>query len=377
MKPEDLTLIRDISVSLENIDLRLSYKLISLVDKYLENDSFINERINFYQEQMFGKVLTARTDGTTERINAIVNGLLLARKFDLDFYFSWVGKSSNTYHCTTEELPDIFSDEFVEQHFLPFDVFQRYTYSTLDKRQNSELANGSQPRGSSENREKVIENAKLKKGNIVPATYNYGNKYAGVIGKVFNQKYLDIKKNKSISEKNYIAIHYRGGDVIYGVSRFDESALFGKSACLSMVEKIICEHKNSNILLFGTPVNESLDDLKYLKSKYENITLASEVHTEGLNPVIEECFVMGLCKQVYSTKGTGVVRLATKISPAIKVVYYEDVFSDQELFECLLNGIDNVEYNALQRANHARKALSMAMGFEDVLESHIAKFDPQ
>ena len=66
---------------------------------------------------MFGKVLTARTDGTTERINAIVNGLLLARKFDLDFYFSWVGKSSNTYHCTTEELPDIFSDEFVEQHF--------------------------------------------------------------------------------------------------------------------------------------------------------------------------------------------------------------------------------------------------------------------
>ena len=81
----------------------------------------------------------------------------------------------------------------------------------MDKRQNSELANGSQPRGSSENREKVIENAKLKKGNIVPATYNYGNKYAGVIGKVFNQKYLDIKKNKAISEKNYIAIHYRGG----------------------------------------------------------------------------------------------------------------------------------------------------------------------
>ena len=377
MKPEDLTVIKDIAVSLESIDLRLSYKLLSLVDNYCDNDSFNNKRIAFYREQLFGMVLTARTDGTTERINAIVNGLLLSRKFGLDFYFSWVGKSSNTYHCTTEELPNIFSKEFVEEHFKPFDDFQRYTYSKLDKRKNSELANGLQPRGSSENREKVIEDAKLKKGNIVPATYNYGNRYSTVIEKVFDQKYLDIKKNKAIAEKNYIAIHYRGGDVIYGVSRFDESALFGKSACLSMIEPIIRENKSCNILLFGTPVNESLDDLKFLKSSYKNVTLASELHTVGLNPVIEECFIMGLCEKVYSTKATGVVRLATKISPGIEVVYYDDVFSEQELFECLLNGIANQEYNALQRANHARKALSMSMGFEDELKSQIAKLDPQ
>lgn len=377
MKPEDFALIRNIAVSIEGFDLRLSYKLLSLVDKYCENDSSDVKRIDLYREQLFGMVLTARTDGTTERINAIVNGLLLSRKFGLNFYFSWVGKSANTYHCTTEELPDIFSDEFVEQHFKPFDFFQRYTYSKLDKRPNSELANGSQVRGSSENREKVIEDAKLKKGNIVPATYNYGNNYSGVIGKVFNQKYLDIKKNKAISQKNYIAIHYRGGDVIYGVSRFDESALFGKSACLSMIERIISENKSSNILLFGTPINESLDDLKFLKSKYKNITLASELHTENLNPVIEECFFMGLCQQVYSTKGTGVVRLATKISPDIRLVYYDEVFSEKELFMCLLSGVDNHEYNSLQRANHARKALSMAMGLEDELKTQIAKLDPQ
>jgi hypothetical protein len=144
-----------------------------------------------------------------------------------------------------------------------------------------------------------------------------------------------------------------------------------------MIEPIIRENKSCNILLFGTPVNESLDDLKFLKSSYKNVTLASELHTEGLNPVIEECFIMGLCEKVYSTKATGVVRLATKISPEIEVVYYDDVFSEQELFECLLNGIANQEYNALQRANHARKALSMSMGFEDELKSQIAKLDPQ
>ncbi len=377
MKPEDLALIRKIAVSIEGIDLRLSYKLLSVVDKYCENDSFDVKRIGLYREQLFGMVLTARTDGTTERINAIVNGLLLSRKFGLDFYFSWVGKSNNIFHCTTSELPDVFSDEFVKQHFKPFDAFQRYTYSKLDKRPNSELSNGSQVRGSSENREKVINDAKHKKGNIVPATYNYGNNYSGVIEHVFNQKYLDIKKNRTICEKSYIAIHYRGGDVIYGVSRFDESALFGKSACLSMIERIIDENLGNNILLFGTPINESQDDLEFLKSKYKNITLASELHTEHLNPVIEECFLMGLCQQVYSTRGTGVVRLATKISPDIRVVYYDEAIAEKDLFTCLLNGIDNHEYNSLQRANHARKALSMDMGFEEQLKSHIVKLDPQ
>ncbi|MEI6895136.1 MAG: hypothetical protein V5789_11035 [Colwellia sp.] len=143
-----------------------------------------------------------------------------------------------------------------------------------------------------------------------------------------------------------------------------------------MVEAIINKNKKENILIFGTPFADTLIDLEYLKNKYLNVSLASEVISGNLHAVIEESFIMGMCKELYSTKATGVVRLALKINSKLNVVYFEDYFDNKELDKILMFGLNNNDYNSLQRANHARRLIYIRASDNSELHEKLNSLDP-
>ncbi|MEI6895137.1 MAG: hypothetical protein V5789_11040 [Colwellia sp.] len=146
------------------------------------------------ENECMGKVATARRDGTTERVNAIVNGLLLSKKYGLEFEFSWINLEGNEFHCMTYDVPEFFAHDFITKHYREMSHFKKYKIEGFGCTYPSEYVSGFYMRGSDSNRKSLLDKAKRKEINIVPATYQYGGRYSSTIDDVFSQEYLPLKK---------------------------------------------------------------------------------------------------------------------------------------------------------------------------------------
>lgn len=61
-------------------------------------------------------ILMERTDGLGERLNAILNGLMLSRIFNLPFRFSWSDRFLGDPSHAIEKVEEFFADSFIEKY---------------------------------------------------------------------------------------------------------------------------------------------------------------------------------------------------------------------------------------------------------------------
>ncbi|TRO13759.1 discoidin domain-containing protein [Ectopseudomonas mendocina] len=64
-------------------------------------------------------ILAARTDGLGERLNALLNGLMLAKIFDIPFRFSWSDRFLGDPMHAIDPVCDFFDKKFVDEYFSP------------------------------------------------------------------------------------------------------------------------------------------------------------------------------------------------------------------------------------------------------------------
>ena len=86
--------------------------------------------------------------------------------------------------------------------------------------------------------------------------------------------------------------------------------------------------------------------------------------------------MMSACNKLVGMSGTGVIRLARKFNTKLNVEYFSDIFKSDILYELLLSGVKNAEYNLFQRSYHAIRALSMSEVDAEYLLHKIHEFDP-
>lgn len=315
-------------------------------------------------------IATARNDGTTERVNAILNGLHFAQKHNLPFHFSWVNDNHNSKNKLLDinpNLPDFFSRE-CKAHFLPLDDFRSRFSSSKDIKPDSVTGVSFSTEDAPGTNDTVL----------IPTVKTYSETdYAAVVNYLFDQTVSSDIAHLNKEYQGAVGIHYRGGDVIYGRHRMTRHALFNKSASLAMVEAVIAQNKKSRIIVFGTPVGETLDELRYLSNKYNNVELAVDIIGQQRDGVIKECFLMSYCSCLYSAAGTGVSRLAKKINRNLELIKFVDYFSKKELLHILEKGADNKSYSDLQRCNNALKAIAMKSRKQEKMKELILALDPK
>ncbi len=300
-------------------------------------------------------VLSSRSDGLTERINSIFNGKLLANKHDLAFRYCWPRlpwvDNDNIIKAT---VPDFINSKFIDDYFLPLEYVQEHAPESLvvagKKRKLITHLN-------------VVGDFKYSKYKYLSPVHRCSSES---IGKLTNQRFEFIKSffsvnfldkveffktNLSFDISSCTAIHYRGGDVIYGKFRYGNHVI-EKSLSLPVIEAMI-NSSCSDFILFGTPIGETLNDLKYLDDKYSRVLLAmdlipiSDCQSEN---VLLECFLMSYCHNVICASSSGVTQLAALLSEK-KLIVNTPSLSEQYV---LLNDIVNKglpkNYSNLQNA---------------------------
>ena len=132
MSRAEFDVLKDVAIELEYRDPVSSYKLYRLMLKYMPEEQFVERKEKELREKLFGYMFTSRRDGTTERLNAIILGYVIALKSDIPFRFSWatnVGAVLNELCSVKNELPEFINPRFIDQFYMDFKELKKYRVS--------------------------------------------------------------------------------------------------------------------------------------------------------------------------------------------------------------------------------------------------------
>lgn len=322
--------LKDIAISLIEQHPRESFIIFTICRNHHAEDPEIDRHISSLTEKLKAtmklqrQVLSARSDGLTARINCICNGYALARHYDLPFNFSWpVDRvKDNPDLCIREKDIGFISDDFLSNYYLNEETIKSNSPPFHDKAKNNPVHGISL---SSVIPKKEVQSLLSQDANIIPTPTLkhihqidpsfffdfFSSFYSPSVHAEFNQ----IRDLRNWSD--YIGIHYRGGDVIYGQARHGMH-IRGKSLALPIVEHLIRNNPDRKVVLFGTPANETLDDLRYLAKKHPTIELSFNILDNSYQQkelaTLYDVFIMSICSMVFSARSSHMVQLAFKMS---------------------------------------------------------------
>lgn len=290
---------------------------ISIKRKFFPHDGVLpywnlNSIISMNRNRI--KFLAAREDGLGSRLCAMVNAISLAIKFDQDFIFSWPEKKFNQEFHSIASVESIFSENFIAKHFLRagfeksnyinamHDKFSCDKIDKIDVKKHGWLIG----------QEKIT--------NFIDEQYNIDKAY---LHEAF--AYIDFNKNiKQIKneienlsmKKNSVAVHVRGGDIVYSDKRDKYQKYFVKKALPISVAKMMIEYAIKNdesvIVFYEDAI------VKDLLSEYAEILFACDLigvqNTDMATQAISEILLLRRCKKIYGSI-SGFTRVALWTSP--------------------------------------------------------------
>ena len=388
LREKDVSILLKIASCMECTTPILAYSLYRLLAT--SDYSGIAERKEIELRPPFGgHMLTSRSDGTTERLNAIILGCLLAKESDLKFNFSWAQDTpaiANGLCSVSNDLPKLFSENFIEKYFLEFNKIREFRLSGVPVPQ-CEFVSGERIRTPFYD----IERAKIleKSSNVVPHVRlpqgdikKQQEDITLIVNEMFSSTYLDQLQENCQRFESSLGIHYRGGDVIYGMHRHGIHAIGPKSAPMPIIEDLIKSHRNERVILFGTPVGDTLDDMRYLEKKFSNLELSLDLSRSDMDDVVQDSMMMACCKRLIAFDGTGVSYLGRLFNPNLDMRSFYDIYSKQEFFQLCYDNRDNGDYNRLQLSYINVRALSLGIemdisnDLQKELHSNIKLLDP-
>jgi hypothetical protein len=215
-------------------------------------------------------IVAWRFDGLMQRINAIVNGLYLAEKYSLKFYFCWpkTYHSESVHHSVPNDVRVIFSETFIQNHYIDFDGSSGKGLS-INKPEGIDIDSPSDIYSLTVRETSLANIAKVRSMFLVSPTHldlsSLTECDMTAVFNIYNYKLFNdtIKNNISrvlsdFSDIDFIALHVRGGDVVHGSNRFWGHFARGRSIPLPVAHSLIKDFaaKGSETILFGATPND-------------------------------------------------------------------------------------------------------------------------
>ncbi|EIS7763804.1 sugar transferase, partial [Campylobacter jejuni] len=186
----------------------------------------------------------------------------------------------------------------------------------------------------------------------------YNNKF------IFSSDYQQIFDNVNvINEKinNFIALHIRGGDIVYSSLRkhAGRKVLEERFFPYEIALEIIKRHTNANvkIIIFGQDVKSNMKLLNYIienkilpKNKIFTVDEFINQTFSSLQRAFFEINLMSKAYAIYSPKVSAFSRTAMMISGKDILIAYEDIFNAQERYDIIQRNLFSLGLNDLQIA---------------------------
>lgn len=280
---------------------------------------------------MSGKIIANRTDGTTERLMALFNGLYISEKCGHDFVFRWpVAETQATGSQRVPAKEELFSSDFINKYY---DDTTDYTkiVKLPNKRKAPSLSRlfDILKLGSWLSTKDHLED---KYGNWPEANYGFG--------KFFNEQVFSapiaevIAKAAQAAERHgkHVALHLRAGDVLYG--EFRHHGIFAEMCIPLPIAKFLIKQLNSSnqkAILFGQDkatmsyLMESGLDCVAASTFYEEFNISSD-----LERLMFDVALMSKMTRIIAG-GSGVARLASCVGDTPCNYYSELISLDEQV----------------------------------------------
>jgi len=331
LSERDLDALRDLAISLEEAAPFEAYALFRLALKHRPTGPVLRKKVaDFERRTMKNTVVAWRNDGLCERINSIVLGRFAALALDLDFKFFWPDLSY---------LQDRFQIEYGKGHSVPREASEILAEQFMSAHQIQE-ADLLIPQGGLKDENPAIRPFILNNFDQIEAEQDIPRpcwlapwrSFPKLVHAHKPEEYKaffrDALFNENIKDQfsaietlnlpdKRVAIHVRGGDVIYDAARHTHT--FGRQKTVSLaIAEALCDHftgQGYTVILFGA----SKADLSFLARAYANVQTVDELGLGDVDlssEVLRDVWLMAGCEQIVSAEDTGVTKLAVLVGRA-------------------------------------------------------------
>ena len=314
-----ITLLKEDYLHLSNINLLVADPLGSFNDKPV--------------------FIANRADGLGERLRTLLNSMVLAKKTDGHFIFSWpTSFSANEFH-SIDKPENIFSHDFIESYLVDREMLNRCELKSLEDIQDikEDLQGDYRKIG-------VTLDQKFLKNQI-----NDKNIHIERIGLEYRLAFERIDFNKIVTKainlarsvklrNNVLGIHLRTGDIVYGKYRYMDR-YHNKVVPFYTVETIVTRYLNMGyeIVLFSQD-NEAC---KYFKNKY-GVLLSSDLIPEDYNDVQRAIFdivLMSRCKEIVG--GSSGFSIVASWIGGSRILNYKNLLSEAEIKSSFIGSLED------------------------------------
>ncbi|EMD0545494.1 hypothetical protein VPY20_001393 [Campylobacter jejuni] len=316
------------------------------------------------------KIIAVRKDGLGERMCAFLNAMVIAKNLKLKFEFTWnLGLSRDIYaekldlftpQSCMPNIKEIFDDEFIQKYYaFNFQDINHEDFPDISELKNCKIKSW-------------LDFARYEWGDIfysqmyLSEFFDYDLKsykkdlQLAWTNIKFSQKYQFIIDNiNNIYQKfgNFIAIHIRSADIVYGKCGDTVYVSHLKMICFHLAASMIKYFKDTQncnkFLVFADDCKSTRDLKKQCLSQNINIFTVEDFNfVNELNSserTFFEVLLMSKADKIYSTRFSGFSRLANFISAGEDCGIYQS-FTVEQLFNMLYNGVRQFQFNDEQTA---------------------------
>ena len=304
--------------------------------------------------------MAARKDGLLARINSIFNGIVLSKHYNTPFIYTWVtgeGAENNNLSCISNRPVDFISESFRQEYHVDENIVRKCkmpwhktmnTCSIITARTVVRIISQEKFKKQLAEYHNMLANCQLTSGH---------RQNTGINREIFEHFFSQPMKDKFSALKDmrdwkqWIAIHYRAGDVIYGKCRHGDFVR-DRSLSLPVVEKVIRDHQDQNIVIMGTPQGESLNDLLELEEKYPNLELSPVIKlpdfSHNTTSTLCDAYLMSLCKKIICSGKSNMTGFAQRLSGV--EIYIPSAQEQKTAIEASLSNGDALHYTSKQQA---------------------------
>lgn len=341
-------------------------------------------------------VIAARPDGLGIRLCALINASYIASKLGYDFGFMWDVKEEDTFKNSLKfiqvdcneanksnscidinigrvgwggvdtnrvwtgidipEASDIFSIDFIDSNMLKNNYINAgYGYGMLNGMYKSiydlkkyKPENWWGWYSNAECLYDVFEDCNKDEIRAYFCNYYKNMHFSDKYNSIIKQVYFEANK----INKEFLSIHIRSGDIIYGDWRNRAICVYDRSVAYELVMDIIYNNKDETIVIFGEDLNANYELVRYFKD-YSIINIDDIVKKYNYN-VSERAFFeinfISLSKIIYRTTKSAFSRFSHLISLNNEEVLIDKIYTHDRQYEIICNNFNKLNISKYQKA---------------------------
>lgn len=285
---------------------------------------------------MEASIFCHRKDGLGQRLRYLVLAMFVASKTNRNFKFTWAELNGESeFHDITPPI-ELFSEEFLEEHLVGLEDIKGLPLLELSNLSSFDTSI-------------LMKNDKfLNLESLDPKFIPDKGKLLTFFEKIsFSDSVIKILNH--VNDLNLsggcVAIHLRGGDLIYG--DFRKSERFNEKVIPIPVAR---DYALKIIEMGKTPIFFCQDDQAEASlNGIEGVFFSSQMkpkNVSSLQNAIFDIYLMSKCDHIFAG-GSGFTDVASIIG-GIEVLSLFDVYSKKEIIELIVLGLEESTFDNLQ-----------------------------